>query len=349
MREATAAPRGPRLARRPCSPWEVPCHSVRAACAGVSGACPPVAMGCSSSLAVDISAERRLHTFIDMLFDAYGKPTEQVGYTDGHYCLTKEDREEAVRCGSSLLYGEILAVGTSRFVRRRASASCSSHCSPRDAIAAGITKLMDTDHLHAARAQVLFDLGMGVGKLVMQAFLQYPNLKLIRGIELAYSRFKLAEEALVRLVTLQSDLFEIEDRVAGDYIRVHTIGRRKRRALELRRGDMWQVHDVGSCDIVIMHTELTPPSFPKVRRLVRQLKRGSRFVTYQDLSKHWGESPPPFRQLEANIDESDQFATSWSALKGHHLFCWEKTTEYDRFAENSGEMGFEESKEAIGH
>mmetsp|Transcript_27084 Transcript_27084/g.63602 ORF Transcript_27084/g.63602 Transcript_27084/m.63602 type:complete len:280 (-) Transcript_27084:42-881(-) len=279
-------------------------------------------MGCSSSLAVDITAERRLHTFIDMLFDAYGKPTEQVGYTDGHYCLTKEDREEAARSGSSLLYGEILAVG--------------------------ITKLLDTDHLNAAKAQVLFDMGMGVGKLVMQAFLQYPNLKLIRGIELAYSRFKLAEEALARLVALQSDLFELEERIPGEYIRVHTVGRRKRRALELRRGDMWQVHDISSCDIVVMHTELTAPSFPKVRRAVRQMKRGARFVTYQDLSKHWGDSPPPFRQLEANIDESDQFATSWSALKGHHLFCWEKTIEHDRF-DSGRAFEMEETKEAIGH
>uniref|UniRef100_A0A7S1CCX5 DOT1 domain-containing protein n=1 Tax=Bicosoecida sp. CB-2014 TaxID=1486930 RepID=A0A7S1CCX5_9STRA len=279
-------------------------------------------MGCSTSLAVDISAERRLHTFIDMLFDAYGKPTEQVGYTDGHYCLTKEDRDEAARCGSSLLYGEILAVG--------------------------ITKLLDTEHLHAARAQVLFDLGMGVGKLVMQAFLQYPNLKLIRGVELAYSRFKLAEEALLRLVSLQSDRFEVEERTPGEYIRVHTVGRRKRRALELRRGDMWAVRDVSSCDIIVMHTELTPPAFPKFRRLVRQMKRGGRFVTYQDLSKHWPYSPPPFRQLEANVDESDQFATSWSALKGHHLYCWEKTAEYDRVASGSGELDLEESKEAIG-
>lgn len=277
-------------------------------------------MGCSSSLAVDISAERRLHGCIDTLFDAYGKPTEQVGYTDGHYCLTKEDREEAGRSGSSLLYGEILA--------------------------AGITKLLDADHLNAAKAQVLCDLGMGVGKLVMQAFLAYPNLKLIRGIELARSRFRIAEDALLRLVALQPDKFEVEERVPGDLLRVRATGKRRRRALELLRGDMWHVRDTSTIDIVVMHTELTESAYANFRKLVTQMRRGSRFVTYQDLSKHWPGGNPPFRQLEANVDEADQFATSWSAVKGHHLYCWEKTFEADRAI--FGDGGAEETKEAIG-
>lgn len=238
---------------------------------------------------------------VDTLFDAYGKPTEQVGYTDGHYCLTKADREEAVRCGASLLYGEILA--------------------------SGVTKLMDHQHMDAGRAQVLYDLGMGVGKLCLQAFLQFPSLRLVLGVELAYSRFKLGEEALARLVAIQPDLYEIEELVPGEFIRVHTIGNRRsrRRVIELRRGNMWTVRGINAVDIVVLHTELTMSSFGKFRRLVGEMRQGARFVTYQDLSKHWTGSPPPFRQLAANEAEEDQFATSWSAVKGHHLFCWEKT------------------------
>ena len=199
---------------------------------------------------------------VDTLFDAYGKPTEQVGYTDGHYCLTKQDREEAARCGSSLLYGEILA--------------------------SGVTKLLDEEHLHAAKAQVLYDLGMGVGKLCLQAFLQFPSLRLVFGIELAYSRYKLAEEALVRLVSIQPDAFEVEERVPGEFIRVHTLGprRSRRRVIELRRGNMWTVRGINAVDIVVLHTELTLASLGKVRRLVGEMRRGARFVTYQDLSKH---------------------------------------------------------------
>lgn len=71
-------------------------------------------MGCSSSRAVVApapAAAAAREDYLDLLFDAYGKPTEQVGYTDGHYCLTNSDREEATRCGSSLLYGEVLPAG----------------------------------------------------------------------------------------------------------------------------------------------------------------------------------------------------------------------------------------------
>ncbi|MDR3741757.1 MAG: hypothetical protein P4L40_22285, partial [Terracidiphilus sp.] len=68
---------------------------------------------------------------------------------------------------------------------------------------AGITKLLSVDYLSAGTGSVLFDLGMGVGKFVLQAFVQYPNLKYIVGIELAESRFNVAEQALLRLVALQ--------------------------------------------------------------------------------------------------------------------------------------------------
>lgn len=300
---------------------------------------------------------------VDALFDAYGKPTEQVGYTDGHYCLTKPDREEASRCASSLLYGEILA--------------------------SGVTKLLDGDHLDASNAQVLYDLGMGVGKLCLQAFLQFPSLRLVLGVELAYSRYRLAEEALARLVSIHPSLLEIEAREPGEFIRVHTIAspkprngsvghgmnigggdnntgssnsssnsrRSRRRVIELRRGNMWSVRGINAVDVVILHTELTVAALGKVRRLVGEMKRGARFVTYQDLSKQrwYGQTmggEPPFQQLPANVPEGDQFATSWSAVKGHHLFCWVKTAPRTVFGVNgddgarcSGEL--EESKEGI--
>jgi hypothetical protein len=35
----------------------------------------------------------------------------QIGYTDGHYCLTPDDKETAQLSSSSLLYGEILPAG----------------------------------------------------------------------------------------------------------------------------------------------------------------------------------------------------------------------------------------------
>ena len=68
-------------------------------------------MGCSASHDVDDLAERNLQAYLEILFDAYGKPTEQVGYTDGHYCVTVNDKVDAQNAGASLLYGEVLASG----------------------------------------------------------------------------------------------------------------------------------------------------------------------------------------------------------------------------------------------
>lgn len=47
-------------------------------------------------------------------------------------------------------------------------------------------------------------------------------------------------------------------------------------------------------------------------------------------------TPPPSRF-------QDQFATSWSAVKGHHLFCWEKT----EAGSSRRVVELEESKECI--
>lgn len=46
------------------------------------------------------------------------------------------------------------------------------------------------DHLAAANASVLFDLGMGAGKVAVQAFVQFRNLKYVYGVELSLGRYK---------------------------------------------------------------------------------------------------------------------------------------------------------------
>lgn len=53
----------------------------------------------------------------------------------------------------------------------------------------GVTRLLDVDRLDAASATSLYDLGCGFGKLALQAILQYPNLRLVVGVEFAAKRF----------------------------------------------------------------------------------------------------------------------------------------------------------------
>ena len=46
-----------------------------------------------------------------------------------------------------------------------------------EVLPAGVSRMLDARHLDASKADTLYDLGSGLGKLVMQAFLQFPNLK----------------------------------------------------------------------------------------------------------------------------------------------------------------------------
>ncbi len=66
-----------------------------------------------------------------------------------------------------------------------------------------MTRILDMKHMRAAKATVLFDLGMGLGKLLLQSFFQYPNIRYVCGVELALSRYRIAEKALLKLVELE--------------------------------------------------------------------------------------------------------------------------------------------------
>ena len=90
--------------------------------------------------------------------------------TSLHGCMYHQLAE---RTASSYLFGEVLP--------------------------AGVSKMLDEDHLDAASARVMFDLGMGCGRLCMQAFLQFVNLREVVGVELSSSRTSVAMEAMERL------------------------------------------------------------------------------------------------------------------------------------------------------
>jgi hypothetical protein len=83
---------------------------------------------------------------------------------------------------SSLLYGELL---------------------PR-----GINKAMCSPRLGGERASVVYELGMGIGKVAVQVFLQFRNLTRVLGVELSVARsVSWAEMGPVRT--------EAESRVVG--------------------------------------------------------------------------------------------------------------------------------------
>jgi len=255
---------------------------------------------CSSVATKDAAAEASMTDIRSAMNSAYGKETFQTGYTDGHTCIIDSDKNTASEAGASLLYGELLPIG--------------------------VTKLMNQYHLRAGSAKTLMDLGMGTGKLVIQAFLQYPNLTRVSGIELSESRYGIAEKAVLELARCMG--WEVETNEPGRVVRVSTppgCGGALPRCLEVRHGNMWTAQKVGLADVLVMHTDLTETSVTHLRQLIDKLKVGCRFVTYQDLTPYWRRSKaPPFEQVSENLDDSDTFLTSWSSSKGYHLFCWEK-------------------------
>lgn len=72
------------------------------------------------------------------------------------------DNAEAVKTKSSLAFGEVLPIG--------------------------VDLALDASHLDARAASVFYDLGSGNGKFAIQAFLQFPNLTRVVGVELTFSR-----------------------------------------------------------------------------------------------------------------------------------------------------------------
>jgi len=108
----------------------------------------------------------------------YGLAGEEYGHrTVGHACVSRAELRAAAALHADLLYGEVLPVGA--------------------------TKLFDSEHLHLRAASTLCDLGSGLGKLALQAFLQFPNLRRVFGCELSSSRFARSSAAVAQLKQLK--------------------------------------------------------------------------------------------------------------------------------------------------
>ena len=235
----------------------------------------------------------------------FGNSTQQVGYrTDGHLCITDQDRMVAHDTGASLLYGEVL---------------------PR-----GCNKILDADHLNAARCKTLFDLGMGIGKFALQAFVQFPNLDRVVGVELAQSRFVLGEKAALTLVAETRDngasRYRLLSRVPSERIIVaQSMIDGRERLLEFRKGNLFAATDCHDADIVIAQTNFPTEMQTKLCRFLGCLKPGAKILTYLNLFPLWKRAPIIFRQLDVNRSPEDRFATSWSMHRGCHFYLWERS------------------------
>lgn len=230
---------------------------------------------------------------------AYGKGTNEVGYqTDGHQCVTKADLDTAQKLGSSLLYGEVLP--------------------------AGVAKLLDFQHLDAQNASVLMDLGSGTGKLALQAFISFPNLKDVYGVELCQPRYLIGETALLRFVSLYPEDYVLVCWVKGSIISISST--KSRRQLTLQHGNLLDVSTISKADIVILETDLPQVAHPQLVEMLHRsvLRPGCRLLSYLNLRNVWSSQGQqfPFAQLAVNRSTHDRFLTSWSYTTGHHFYLW---------------------------
>lgn len=242
-----------------------------------------------------------------VLFKIAGGSIQETGHkTKGHACLTDGDKyiSKLPDAKGSLLYGELL---------------------PR-----GANKAFGSTHLNAADAKVLFDLGMGTGKVAIQAFLQFRNLEYVYGVELSEGRFKVAEEYVRRMVQLLgSELYTIDTLDHGRRLVVTEaapVTGAKSRVLEMECGDMFDVQNIHVADIVMMETDIPVALHTELCNFLNDMHPGARTLSYLDLRKVWHYDPFTFKQLDANRHLSDRFPTSWSVQRGHHFFLWTKVT-----------------------
>jgi len=155
--------------------------------------------------------------------------------------VTETERQAAWSKGIALTFGEIWAEG--------------------------VDWMLSPQCLDAKNASVLFDLGHGLGKCAVQAFLQWPNLMYVLGVEACPSRYAVSTEALGKLVARSDGAWRImpDEKVGTEalprLVVEEVVAGQPRRTLELRQGNALET-DIGPADIVICDIDFRRVRFP---------------------------------------------------------------------------------------
>ena len=239
-----------------------------------------------------------------VLFKIYGSAVQETGHkTKGHVSLTAEDKDVVRSSRGSLLYGELL---------------------PR-----GVNKAFGSRRLRAETASVLFDLGMGTGKIVIQAFLQFSNLDYVYGIELSHGRFQVAANAAMSMVHLLGpDNFDVSE-IPGRSITIAEKSHNSNsgdtiRVLHLEQGNLLDVDNIHIADIIMLETDVPKEYMDELCRLLKNMRDGARTLSYLELRKHWTLHSFTLRHIELNKSIGDRYPTSWSVQRGHHFYLYQQ-------------------------
>lgn len=239
---------------------------------------------------------------------------------------TSIESAQASRAGTQLTYGEITSHGLSKLLGPRG---------------------MDIASLHGGSGpRNLLELGSGRGRLALQAFLQYPSLHSVIGIELVSSRHKNGVDALARLCDTASfaERFKVEvlpadfeltgleaehlPEVERARARLSEDLSEGSRSLELRLGDFLELPlaDLEGADVILLEVVMPPgpgrdaAHLRLCERLEAHCKHGCVVASYENLHEIWKSLPDgapacPFHKLELC---KGGYATSWSP-SGHNF------------------------------
>lgn len=219
-----------------------------------------------------------------------------IGNVSASQHTTAEDHNEAFKAKSSLLYGELLP--------------------------SAVSKMMGEERLAGRNAKKFCDLGMGLGKCAVQAFLAFPNLMTMIGIELAPSRAKIGFAA-VRGLSAVFEKNKVPSKLTegAHYCKLRT----EKRVLELRCQNLFESQEAFDADVVVLETAFPSESHSKLCTYMNSFKTGARVLTYENLEHVYGALSAPFgfKRLPIN-NEWDRYFTSWSPRNGHHFYLWVK-------------------------
>jgi SAM-dependent methyltransferase len=150
--------------------------------------------------------------------------------------------------------------------------------------------------LAITKKDVLYDLGSGTGKVVMQSYLEFPFKKVV-GIELSAQRYKHAQHALEGL----------KARGLVD----------KKRSISFIEGDIVGTPYADATVVYLCSTCFSDDLMTKLAEKFSHLKKGARIVTLKQI-------PHPSKYKLELIDESRQ-AMSWSTPEGSPVYIYKKT------------------------
>jgi len=177
----------------------------------------------------------------------------------------------------------------------------------------GVNKMCDAKHLDAAGATVCYDLGMGLGRMIIQVFLQFPNLKKVVGVELCPSRAAVAFTAL-RNLAKDTKNFRYEENSDGTRVRIIEKNSEAKeskdsqwtenlpssiRYLERRRGDLFACKDaLEDGQIIVLEIKFQESMYSTLAKFLSQFKKNTRIMSYYTFSAYYGslgtESPWSF-------------------------------------------------------